>query len=124
MVFVWSNLCEGEPHYTLSQVALNDVIIMVFLFAPLVGLLLGVALNTVPWATLLLSVVPYIVAPVDVAQLWRAALLRAGAFERTMRTLQPVSLIALLATLVLLFGSRANKSSGSRSSLRSSRCRS
>jgi ACR3 family arsenite transporter len=104
MVFVSSNLCEGEPHYTLSQVALNDVIIMVFLFAPLVGLLLGVALNTVPWATLLLSVVLYIVAPVDVAQLWRAALLRAGAFERTMRTLQPVSLIALLATLVLLFG--------------------
>jgi arsenite transporter len=103
MVFVWSNLCGGEPHYTLSQVALNDVI-MVFLFAPLVGLLLGVASITVPWATLLLSVVLYIVVPVVVAQLWRAALLRAGAFERTMRTLQPVSLVALLATLVLLFG--------------------
>jgi ACR3 family arsenite transporter len=103
MVFVWSNLCEGEPHYTLSQVALNDVI-MVFLFAPLVGLLLGVASITVPWATLLLSVLLYIIVPVVVAQLWRMALLRAGAFERTMRTLQPVSLVALLATLVLLFG--------------------
>jgi ACR3 family arsenite transporter len=103
MVFVWSNLCEGEPHYTLSQVALNDVI-MVFLFAPLVGLLLGVASITVPWGTLLLSVVLYIVVPVIVAQLWRRALLRSGAFERTMRMLQPLSLVSLLATLVLLFG--------------------
>ncbi len=103
MVFVWSNLCEGEPHYTLSQVALNDVI-MVFLFAPLVGLLLGVASISVPWATLLLSVILYIVVPVVVAQAWRGALLRAGAFEHTMRMLQPLSLIALLATLVLLFG--------------------
>ena len=74
MVFVWSNLCEGEPHYTLSQVALNDVI-MVFAFAPLVGLLLGVASISVPWDTLLISVVLYIVVPVIVAQLWRA---RAG----------------------------------------------
>ena len=105
MVFVWSNLCEGEPHYTLSQVALNDLI-MVFLFAPLVGLLLGVASISVPWATLLLSVVLYIVVPVVVAQIWRRSLLAAGgtALERTMRTLQPLSLIALLATLVLLFG--------------------
>ena len=105
MVFVWSNLCEGEPHYTLSQVALNDVI-MVFLFAPLVGLLLGVASITVPWTTLLLSVLIYIVVPVIVAQLWRAALLRTkhGALERTLQVLQPVSLVALLATLVLLFG--------------------
>jgi ACR3 family arsenite transporter len=103
MVFVWSNLCDGEPHYTLSQVALNDVI-MVFLFAPLVGLLLGVASITVPWATLLLSVLLYIVVPVIIAQLWRGALLRAGALDRTMRTLQPVSLLALLATLILLFG--------------------
>ncbi|WP_298255015.1 ACR3 family arsenite efflux transporter [Bradyrhizobium sp.] len=103
MVFVWSNLCEGEPHYTLSQVALNDVI-MVFLFAPLVGLLLGVASITVPWGTLLLSVLLYIVVPVVVAQVWRASLLRAGAFDRTLRVLQPVSLVALLATLVLLFG--------------------
>jgi ACR3 family arsenite transporter len=105
MVFVWSNLCEGEPHYTLSQVALNDVI-MVFLLAQLVGLLLGVASITVPWATLLLSVVLYIVVPVLVAQAWRSALLGAGrgAFDRTMTRLQPLSLIALLATLVLLFG--------------------
>ncbi|MGJ5178102.1 ACR3 family arsenite efflux transporter [Bradyrhizobium oligotrophicum] len=105
MVFVWSNLCEGEPHYTLSQVALNDVI-MVFLFAPLVGLLLGVASISVPWTTLLLSVVLYIVVPVIISQLWRRALLRTkgGAFEQTLRVLQPASLVALLATLVLLFG--------------------
>ena len=105
MVFVWSNLCEGEPHYTLSQVALNDVI-MVFAFAPLVGLLLGVASITVPWATLLISVVLYIVVPVIVAQLWRRALLANGpaALQRTLNALQPVSLVALLTTLVLLFG--------------------
>ena len=105
MVFVWSNLCEGEPHYTLSQVALNDVI-MVFAFAPLVGLLLGVASITVPWATLLISVVLYIVVPVIVAQLWRRALLASGpaALQRTLHALQPVSLVALLTTLVLLFG--------------------
>ncbi|WP_315773331.1 MULTISPECIES: ACR3 family arsenite efflux transporter [unclassified Bradyrhizobium] len=105
MVFVWSNLCEGEPHYTLSQVALNDVI-MVFLFAPLVGLLLGVASISVPWTTLLLSVLLYIVVPVIISQLWRRALLRTkgGALERTLRVLQPVSLVALLSTLVLLFG--------------------
>ncbi len=105
MVFVWSNLVEGEPHYTLSQVALNDVL-MVFLFAPLVGLLLGVASIAVPWSTLLLSVLLYIVVPVAGAQLWRSALLRSGrdTFDRTMNRLQPVSLVALLATLVLLFG--------------------
>jgi len=105
MVFVWSNLCEGEPHYTLSQVALNDVI-MVFLFAPLVGLLLGVASISVPWGTLMLSVLLYIVVPVVVAQAWRRVLLQKGgdAFDRSLRTLQPLSLAALLATLVLLFG--------------------
>src|SRR6201990_3429229 len=105
MVFVWSNLCDGEPTYTLSQVALNDVI-MVFAFAPLVGLLLGVASITVPWDTLLLSVVLYIVVPVVVAQIWRRVLLAAGegALQSTLRRLQPLSLIALLATLVLLFG--------------------
>ncbi|MHC4054129.1 ACR3 family arsenite efflux transporter [Bradyrhizobium sp. 25ACV] len=103
MVFVWSNLCEGEPNYTLSQVALNDVI-MVFLFAPLVGLLLGVASISVPWTTLLLSVLLYIIVPVVVAQVWRRLLLRAGAFGKTLRALQPVSLVALLTTLVLLFG--------------------
>jgi ACR3 family arsenite transporter len=105
MVFVWSNLCEGEPHYTLSQVALNDVI-MVFAFAPLVGLLLGVASIAVPWATLLISVVLYIVVPVIIAQLWRRALIASGpeALQRTLHALQPVSLVALLTTLVLLFG--------------------
>ncbi len=106
MVFVWSNLCDGEPHFTLSQVALNDII-MVFAFAPIVGLLLGVASITVPWATLLLSVVLYIVVPVVVAQAWRRALLAAGgepALRRTLAVLGPVSLLALLATLVLLFG--------------------
>jgi ACR3 family arsenite transporter len=105
MVFVWSNLVGGEPHYTLGQVALNDVL-MVFLFAPLVGLLLGVASITVPWATLALSVLLYIVAPVTVAQVWRRWLLSRGstAFGRTMGLLQPLSLVALLATLVLLFG--------------------
>ena len=105
MVFVWSNLCNGEPHYTLSQVALNDLI-MVFLFAPLVGLLLGVASITVPWDTLLLSVILYIVVPVIVAQLWRRQLLKSGpnALGRALSVLQPISLCALLATLVLLFG--------------------
>ncbi|MBS0514294.1 MAG: ACR3 family arsenite efflux transporter [Proteobacteria bacterium] len=106
MVFVWSNLCDGEPHYTLSQVALNDVI-MVFAFAPLVGLLLGVASITVPWDTLLLSVVLYIVVPVLIAQVWRRALIARGgdaALQRTLTVLQPLSLLALLATLVLLFG--------------------
>jgi ACR3 family arsenite transporter len=105
MVFVWSNLCEGEPHYTLSQVALNDVI-MVFAFAPLVGLLLGVASIAVPWATLLISVMLYIVVPVILAQLWRRALMATGqaALQRTQQVLQPISLVALLSTLVLLFG--------------------
>ncbi|MDO8421600.1 MAG: ACR3 family arsenite efflux transporter [Parvibaculum sp.] len=105
MVFVWSNLCDGDPNFTLSQVALNDVL-MVFLFAPLVGLLLGVASITVPWATLLLSVVLYIVVPVLVAQVWRRALLMRGqdALQRTQQVLQPLSLLALLATLVMLFG--------------------
>mgnify|MGYP001274340508 CR=1 FL=1 len=106
MVFVWSNLCGGEPHYTLSQVALNDLI-MVFAFAPIVGLLLGVASITVPWDTLLLSVVLYIVIPVIGAQLWRRSLLASGgetALKRVLDRLQPVSLVALLATLVLLFG--------------------
>lgn len=106
MVFVWSNLCEGEPHYTLSQVALNDLI-MVFAFAPLVGLLLGVASITVPWDTLLLSVLLYIVVPVIVAQFVRRQLLAGGgqpALDTLLRRLGPVSLVALLTTLVLLFG--------------------
>ncbi|HEY4547457.1 MAG TPA: ACR3 family arsenite efflux transporter [Pedomonas sp.] len=106
MVFVWSNLCEGEPNYTLSQVALNDLI-MVFAFAPLVGLLLGVASITVPWNTLLLSVVLYIVVPVIAAQILRRSLLASGgqpALDRLLATLAPVSLVSLLTTLVLLFG--------------------
>jgi len=106
MVFVWSNLTDGEPNFTLSQVALNDMI-MVFAFAPIVGLLLGLSSITVPWQTLFLSVVLYIVVPVIAAQLWRRAVLHRGgtaALTRTLRTLQPVSLVALLATLVLLFG--------------------
>ena len=105
MVFVWSNLCDGEPHFTLSQVALNDTI-MVFAFAPIVGLLLGLSSIVVPWDTLVLSVVLFIVIPVIVAQIWRRALLRRGsaALRRTLERMHPVSLVALLATLVLLFG--------------------
>ena len=106
MVFVWSNLVDGEPHFTLSQVALNDTI-MVFAFAPLVALLLGLSSIIVPWGTLILSVVLYIIVPVIVAQLWRRTLLRHGgqpALGRTLRTLGPLSLSALLLTLVLLFG--------------------
>ena len=106
MVFVWSNLCDGEPHFTLSQVALNDTI-MVFAFAPIVGLLLGLSAITVPWATLLLSVVLYIVVPVVIAQLLRRMLLSTGGPPRladVLRRFGSVSLLALLATLVLLFG--------------------
>jgi ACR3 family arsenite transporter len=105
MVFVWSNLCDGEPHFTLSQVALNDTI-MVFAFAPIVGLLLGISAITVPWETLFLSVVLFIVIPVIVAQVWRQTLLMRGpqALRQTLQRLQPVSLVALLATLMLLFG--------------------
>ena len=106
MVFVWSNLCDGEPNYTLSQVALNDLI-MVFAFAPIVGLLLGVAAITVPWGTLLLSVVLYIVIPVIIAQLLRKATLAGGgqsALDSLLKTLGPISLVSLLTTLVLLFG--------------------
>lgn len=106
MVFVWSNLCDGEPSYTLGQVALNDLL-MVFLFAPLVALLLGVASVTVPWATLLLSVALYIVVPVIVAQIARRVVLASGgqpALDRLLARLGPLSLVALLVTLVLLFG--------------------
>ena len=106
MVFVWSNLCDGDPTYTLSQVALNDIV-MVFAFAPLVALLLGVASITVPWDTLLISVALYIVVPVLVAQLVRRAVLSAAGqagLDRLLGRLGPASLIALLTTLVLLFG--------------------
>jgi ACR3 family arsenite transporter len=106
MVFVWSNLTDGDPNFTLTQVALNDTI-MVFAFAPIVGLLLGLSSITVPWTTLLLSVVLYIAVPVVAAQLWRRSLLASGgdaALAQTLRRLQPISLLALLAILVLLFG--------------------
>jgi ACR3 family arsenite transporter len=106
MVFVWSNLTKGEPHFTLSQVALNDTI-MVFAFAPIVGLLLGMTAITVPWETLLLSVALYIAAPVILAQAVRRSVrLRGGepALEGLLAALQPLSLAALLTTLVLLFG--------------------
>ena len=105
MVFVWSQLTNGEPHFTLSQVALNDSL-MVFTFAPLVALLLGLSAITVPWQTLLLSVVLYIVIPVLLSQGVRRRLLAQGgqpALQRLLAILQPVSLVALLATLVLLF---------------------
>ena len=106
MVFVWSNLTKGEPHFTLSQVALNDAI-MVVAFAPIVGLLLGLSAITVPWGTLILSVVLYIVIPVIVAQIVRRSLLANGgqtALDQLLAKLGPISLVALLATLVLLFG--------------------
>jgi ACR3 family arsenite transporter len=105
MVFVWSNLTRGEPLFTLSQVALNDAI-MVVAFAPIVGLLLGLSAITVPWATLALSVALYIVVPVIIAQVLRSYLTAdgtTGALDRLLGKMQPVSLIALLATLVLLF---------------------
>ena len=104
MVFVWSRLTQGDPLFTLSQVALNDTL-MVFAFAPLVGLLLGISAITVPWATLVISVVLYIVIPVMLAQWWRRTLLARGqeAFDAAMAKIGPWSITALLATLVLLF---------------------
>ena len=106
MVFVWSNLSNGEPHFTLTQVALNDII-MVFAFAPIVGLLLGLSAITVPWETLFLSVVLYIIVPVILAQVLRRRVLTSGgqpALDRLLSRLQPLSLTALLTTLVMLFG--------------------
>ena len=102
MVFVWSNLSRGEPHFTLSQVALNDAV-MVVAFAPIVALLLGLSSIIVPWQTLLLSVALYIVVPVIISQILRNRLLAVGGLERFLKAIQPVSLVALLATLVLLF---------------------
>ena len=106
MVFVWSNLCRGDANFTLSQVALNDAI-MVVAFAPLVALLLGLSSITVPWDTLALSVGLYILVPVAVAVLLRRRLLATGGqarLETVLARLGPLSLLALLATLVLLFG--------------------
>ena len=104
MVFVWSQLTRGEPYFTLSQVALNDTI-MVFAFAPIVALLLGLSSIIVPWDTLLTSVVLYIAVPVCLAQLWRGILLKRGqaTLDATLARLGPFSICALLATLVLLF---------------------
>ena len=106
MVFVWSNLSGGEPHFTLSQVAVNDTI-MVFAFAPIVALLLGLSAITVPWQTLLISVGLYIVVPVILAQIIRRQTVARGgpaALQWLLDRLQPVSLVALLTTLVMLFG--------------------
>lgn len=105
MVFVWSNLTRGEPHFTLSQVALNDAI-MIVAFAPIVALLLGLSAITIPWQTLLLSVLLYIIVPVIAAQIVRRSVLSSGGgavLEGLLKRLQPISLMALLATLVLLF---------------------
>jgi ACR3 family arsenite transporter len=105
MVFVWSQLSRGDPYFTLTQVALNDTI-MVFAFAPIVGLLLGVASITVPWGTLLTSVLVYILVPLAIAQVLRRALLArggTGALDAALARLGPVSIAALLATIVLLF---------------------
>ena len=104
MVFVWSNLCNGNANFTLTQVALNDLI-MVFAFAPIVALLLGVSSIPVPWDTLLLSVLMYIVIPLAIAQFLRAQLLKRGAaaFQAALAKISPFSILALLATLVLLF---------------------
>ena len=105
MVFVWSRLTDGHPLFTLSQVALNDTI-MVFAFAPIVALLLGLSSISVPWDTLLTSVVLYIAIPVLIAQAWRKALLARGqaVFDAVLHHIGPWSIAALLATLVLLFG--------------------
>ncbi len=112
MVFVWSHLMRGEPHFTLSQVALNDVIMM-FAFAPVVALLLGLASITIPWDTLLLSVLIYIIVPLIITGLWRHRILRhEHGYTRLghlLKVLQPLSLIALLSTLVLLFGFQGNQ---------------
>ena len=104
MVFVWSRLTDGDPLFTLSQVALNDTI-MIFAFAPIVGLLLGISSITVPWATLITSVILYIFIPVILAQLLRKALLRGGqsSFDAAMNKIAPWSISALLVTLILLF---------------------
>jgi len=104
MVFVWSQLTKGNAYFTLSQVALNDII-MIFAFAPIVALLLGMSSIAVPWDTLIASVVLYIVMPVALAQFWRGRLLKRGdqVLQATLTRLGPISIAALLVTLVLLF---------------------
>jgi ACR3 family arsenite transporter len=103
MVFVWSRLVDGHPQFTLSQVALNDVV-MIFAFAPIVGLLMGVAAIIVPWATLFVSVLLYIVIPVAIAYVGRSLLLKQGKLDQILHVMDPVSMAALLLTVVLLFG--------------------
>ncbi len=106
MVFVWSNLCGGEPNFTLTQVAVNDAI-MVVAFAPIVAVLLGISAITVPWNTLILSVVLYIIVPVIISLVLRRWVLASGgpiALQSLLDRLGPISLVALLLTLVLLFG--------------------
>lgn len=109
MVFVWSQLCKGDPYFTLSQVALNDAI-MIVAFAPVVALLLGLSSISVPWDTLITSVVLYIIVPVFIAQVIRKLLLSRGeaTYQRVVNALGPYSIAALLATLVLLFGFQGN----------------
>ncbi|MDO8900934.1 MAG: ACR3 family arsenite efflux transporter [Phenylobacterium sp.] len=102
MVFVWSNLTKGDPPFTLSQVALNDTV-MIVAFAPIVALLLGLSAIIVPWATLLLSVALYILTPVAISQVLRAWLIRSGRLEAFLSAVQPVAIAALLGTVVLLF---------------------
>lgn len=105
MVFVWSYLCKGEPHFTLTQVTLNNMI-MIIAFAPIVGLLLGITQITVPWNTLLFSVLLYIIIPFAIAQFIRYATLKwfgAHQLEKLLKAFHPISLIALLLMLVLLF---------------------
>ncbi len=110
MVFVWSQLCKGDPYFTLSQVALNDAI-MIVAFAPLVALLLGLSSITVPWDTLMTSVGLYIVVPVVLSQWWRRHLLRRGTahFKQVTHRLGPFSISALLLTLVLLFAFQGDR---------------
>jgi len=103
MVFVWSRLTGGHPQFTLSQVALNDMI-MIFAFAPIVGLLLGVTSIIVPWDTLFLSVLLYIIIPVALAYMGRKILLSLGKLENVLHIMDPISMAALLVTVVLLFG--------------------
>lgn len=104
MVFVWSSLCNGEPRFTLTQVALNDML-MLLLFSPIVALLLGISSIQVPWNTLFISVLLFILLPVVLSQIMRQLALRKGVthLQRLISKLQPISLIALLTTLILLF---------------------
>lgn len=111
MVFIWSYLCEGEPHFTLMQIALNDII-MIFIFAPIVGLLLGITNLTVPWITIIMSVLVYILIPFVLAQCIRYFIIKKkgdGGIRIVLKELHPYSIVALLCMLVLLFGFQGNQ---------------